>query len=159
MRPPLHFASALIAIGAGLLLALPGPARARAHPRANLVKIEREVMCPTCGTPLLVADSPLADRERQFIEQRIARGETKAQIERDLVAQFGPGILATPPDQGFDLSAYFAPIGAGALALVLLVISLHRWRRRSQRATPGEARQLPPPVDQRLDEDLTRYDL
>lgn len=157
LRTPLAPASAMVVLALALLILAP-PAFAGPTPRTSLADVEREVMCPTCGTPLIVSDSPLAARERAFIQAGIARGETKAQIERDMVAQFGPGILATPPGHGFGLSAYLVPVVAGGLALVLLLLALVRWRHPGRPALPADPA-IPADVGQRLDEDLAHYDL
>ena len=66
-------------------------------------------MCLVCGTTLNVSDSPQADRERAFIRALIDRGETKGQIKAALVAQYGPRVLASPPDSGFDLTVWIVP--------------------------------------------------
>lgn len=92
------------------VLSLPvGATAAGSPPRTTLSDVEQEVMGPTCGTPLIVADSPLAERERAFIRVRIAQGETKEQIKRDMVGEFGRSVLATPASRGFDLGAYLVP--------------------------------------------------
>ena len=54
-------------------------------------------MCVVCKTPLAVSQSPQADGERTFISGLIAKGETKAQIVKAMVAQYGPAVLALPP--------------------------------------------------------------
>lgn len=127
--------------------------------RTTLAEVEREVMCPTCGTALIVAQSPLADRERAFIRERIARGETKAQIERAMVREFGPDILATPPEHGFSPSVYLVPVIAVLLALLALGVSVGRWRRRGapEPGTPAPA-PVPPALNRPLEDDLARYD-
>lgn len=116
-------------------------------------------MCPTCGTPLIVSQSPLADRERAFIQALIARGETKAQIEDAMVAQFGREVLATPPAHGFDLAAYLVPLAGAAIALGALSFVVARARRRQSAAAPAEVPPLPPALSRRLDDDRSRYDL
>lgn len=126
--------------------------------RATLADIEREVMCPTCGTPLMVSQSPLADRERAFIQALIARGETKPQIERAMVRQFGPGILATPAAHGFDLAAYLVPLAVALLGLGAVSLAAVRWRRRGP-APPTSVPPVPAALGRRLDQDLSRYDL
>ena len=67
-----------------------------ATPRASLPDIEDEVMCPTCGTALNLANSPQAERERVFIRRQIDQGKTKAQIKDALVSEFGSEVLALP---------------------------------------------------------------
>lgn len=133
-------------------------AASRTTPRASLADIEQDVMCPTCGTPLMVAQSPLADRERAMIRALIARGESKAQIERAMVRQFGPGILATPPAHGFDLAAYLVPLIAVIISVLGLSLGLLRWRRRAPPAAAADLPPLPPALSKRLDEELLRYD-
>jgi cytochrome c-type biogenesis protein CcmH/NrfF len=147
------------ALALTLLAAFPAVVAGAPAPRTTLSDVEQEVMCPTCGTPLMVAQSPLADRERVFIQARIARGETKEQIKRAMVAEFGPSVLAAPPGHGFDLTVYLVPSAGAVLAVLALGFSLTRWRRHSQnsegtRAAPA----LPPELGRRLDDDLARYD-
>ncbi len=143
-----------------MLVALLAPslAGAQSQPKTNLADVEDEVMCTICGTLLELADSPQAQRERVFIRERIARGETKQQIKDDLVGQYGPRVLALPQASGFDLSAYVVPAVAFAVAVVGVAIGMRRWRRHG-----GGDSDAPPPPDaaqaERLDADLARYDL
>src|ERR687885_1334886 len=88
--------------------------------RASLPDIEDEVMCPTCGVPLNLSFSPQAERERDFIRTEIAHGKTKEQIKQELVAEFGPDVIATPRHSGFDLTAYLVPAAAVAIAAAAL---------------------------------------
>jgi cytochrome c-type biogenesis protein CcmH len=133
-------------------------APAAAAPRATLPDVEDEVMCPVCGTPLNQAQAPQADRERAFIRRLIARGATKEEIKRRLVHQYGPEVLALPPERGFDAAAHWVPIVLGALALLFLTAAALRWRgrRRFEQAAAGPP--LSPADARRLDEDMARYD-
>ena len=140
-----------------LVLALPSAA-AGADPQATLVDIEDEVMCPVCGTPLNQAQgAPQANRERAFIRRLIAQGDSKQEIKRKLVAQYGPQVLATPQGHGFQAASWLVPAGVGAAALALLTLAVARWRRRSV-ATAAVPEPLAPAEARRLDEDLARYD-
>jgi cytochrome c-type biogenesis protein CcmH len=154
--------SALIAILAALLAAA-ASAHAAPAQRASLSDLEDEVMCLVCGTTLSVSDSPQADRERAFIRALIARGETKSQIKAALVAQYGPRVLASPPDHGFDLAAWIVPGLAVVLAAIGIAFAVARWRRARPAGQSG-----PLPVTRgggasgdgaRLRSDLERYDL
>ena len=141
---------------------LGAPATALAAPaRASLTDIENDVMCVVCHESLAVAQSPQADSERAYILRLIARGETKPQIERDLVAQYGPSVLAKPPAQGFSLSLYVLPPALVLIGLAILAVTLPRWRRRArarQGATPANGSLALSPVEtQRLDDELSRY--
>jgi cytochrome c-type biogenesis protein CcmH len=114
-------------------------------------------MCPTCGVPLSHAFSPQAERERAFIRREIARGRTKEQIKQSLVSEFGEDVLASPRDEGFDLTAYIVPgvvIGIAALALLIAII---RWRRRPPEPSPAGGA-LSPTDSARLEQDLSRYE-
>lgn len=147
------------------LLISPAAASANPPPRASLSDIENEVMCLVCGTTLSVSDSPQADRERAFIRALIARGETKSQIKKALVAQYGKRVLATPSDSGFDLAAWIVPGLAVVLAGIAIAFAVVRWRRGRPGGKAGSlaaAASGPPPASgdgARLRSDLERYDL
>jgi cytochrome c-type biogenesis protein CcmH/NrfF len=153
-------AAALVA----LLLLAPAAAEAqragandRVEANATLPDIEDEVMCTICGTSLQLANSPQAERERAFINRLIAQGKTKDEIKDALVAEYGPDVLATPDAEGFDLAVYVLPI-AGVLAAILLIgLAARRWRRTAA-ASPAPASTLDPDDEDRLDDDLRRYD-
>jgi cytochrome c-type biogenesis protein CcmH/NrfF len=145
-----------LVLGAGTLLALP----AAATQRATLPDIEDEVMCPTCGVALNQSFSPQAERERDFIRVQIAKGQTKAQIKKELVDEFGPRVLATPQtdDSEFNLAAYLVPIAAVAAAAVALVFGLRRWRPRRGGAGEAGVPEISPEDAARLERDLSQYD-
>jgi cytochrome c-type biogenesis protein CcmH/NrfF len=129
-------------------------------PRASLTDIEQDVMCVVCKEPLAVAQSPQADRERAFISMLIKQGLTKAQIERQLVVNYGQSVLALPPANGFNLTVYVLPPAVLLIGAGLLAYALPRWRRRARAASaetqqPGPA--LGPADSQRLDEELARF--
>ena len=46
---------------------------------------------------------------RTFIRARIAAGDTKSEIKRKLVDDFGEQVLASPPKRGFNLLAWVLP--------------------------------------------------
>jgi len=141
------------------LFALAAPAALAAAPRTTLGDVEDEVMCPVCGTPLNVSESPQANRERAYIRQLVAQGKAKAQIKRALVAQFGPNVLALPEsDKGVNWAVYVVPAALVLTATVALAVFVPRWRRRG----PSDAE--PPPAElrgedeQRVERELARFD-
>jgi cytochrome c-type biogenesis protein CcmH len=148
-------------IACGAVLATAAPVAVGVHPRASLLDIEDEVMCPVCGVTLnLAQDAPSANDERALIRRLIAQGDTKQQIKDRLVAEFGPAILAEPEKKGFDLAAYLVPLGALAAAVIALAFALPRWRRRARPAATAPAQADISPADaQRLEDDLTRHDV
>jgi cytochrome c-type biogenesis protein CcmH/NrfF len=151
---------ARLALVALALLAASVP-NAAAAPRASLIEIEKQVMCPVCGTLLQLAESPQAQREKAFIRRLIAEGKTEAQIKDALVAEYGDEVLALPQGSGFSLSAYVVPIVAFIVAVVALAFGVMRWRRAGGGGGRGKPSAAGPKGDdaERLDADLARYDL
>jgi cytochrome c-type biogenesis protein CcmH len=137
-----------------LLCALPAVA---SESRPTLAEIASEVVCPTCHTTLDQSSSAVAIRMRTFIRARIAAGDTKSEIKRKLVDDFGEQVLASPPKRGFNLLAWVLPpvlvVAAGAILAVLAV----RWSRRRDPA-PAAAVPPDPELDRRIDDELARLD-
>jgi cytochrome c-type biogenesis protein CcmH len=144
-------------------LALAAPAFAsEQHP--TLGELEGQLMCPICaGETLAQSDSPAAQRIKAYIQERIAAGDTRSEIKRKLVEQWGKRILAAPPRHGFDLLAWALPLvgllgGAGVLGLLAW-----RWTRvREPEPAPQRwslnGHPLDPDEERRLDEELARFD-
>ena len=83
------------------------------------------------------------------------------EIKDELVAEFGPEVLAEPSTDGFDLAAWIVPGLAVIVAAVLALIAVRRWRGNQQALSDGAG---PEPDESsadrtRLDEDLKRYEL
>ncbi|WDT94233.1 cytochrome c-type biogenesis protein CcmH [Thermoleophilum album] len=117
---------------------------ALACPKTTLADVEDEVMCPVCGTPLgLATEAPQAERERAFIQRLVDRCYDKQQIKRALVAEFGPRVLAVPPDSGTRVFSYLVPAAGLVCALTALAAGVARWRRARAAAASG----LGAPVD------------
>jgi cytochrome c-type biogenesis protein CcmH len=153
-------ALAVLAVAA-LVLAAAAPGALAATPRTTLGDVENEVMCPVCGTPLNVSESPQADRERAFIRELIAQGKTKAEIKRALVAQFGDQVLALPDSgDGVNWAVYAVPAALVAAALAGLAVFVPRWRRRAAAgdAPAADAPHLSGEERQRLERELARLD-
>src|SRR4029077_5341515 len=108
---------------------------------------ENRVMCPTCHQLLALSHSPIAERIRQFIRTRLAAGESSQAIERDLVDQFGPAVLASPPARGFGLLAWLIPAGGLVGAIVVVLGFARAWRRQTSVASDD----ISPELLQRLE--------
>lgn len=146
----------LLAFAAVLVLA---PAAAAACPTAS--DLEDELICPTCKTTLDQSDAPIARRMKALIARRTTDCVPKEQIKDELVADFGPGVLAAPPREGFHWLAWVLP-PAGLLAAAG-VISFLVWRwsrsRPAEAAAASNGRQpLDAELERRLDRELARYD-
>jgi cytochrome c-type biogenesis protein CcmH len=152
----------LVALLAALAAAASAPA---SESRPTLEELENEVNCPTCKTTLALSNAPAADQIRGFIRERIAAGDTKSEIKAALVDEFGPGILAAPPKQGFNLLAWVLPLVGIAIAAALVGALVWRSSRaaRARAPVPGDAslnghRTLDADAERRLDEELARFD-
>lgn len=121
----------------------------------TVVDVAREVRCPTCNTPLDVSNSPAAERMKVFISQRIAAGDDKQEIIDALVGEFGRGVLATPPKEGFDLIAWVVPIVLVLAGLVAIPFVTRAWARRGAQKAPPE---ISAEDAARLDDELRRRD-
>ena len=143
----------LLAVIAALALA---PAAVAACPRTSVGDLEDEVQCLECGVPLQRAtESPQANRQRALIGRLVDSCASKDEVKDRLVAEFGPRVLTTPDDKGFDLAAWLVPLlalVAGALAIALTARRWRRTKRRGGAAAPGAD-------GGRLDADIDRYDL
>ena len=118
--------------------------------------LEAEFVCPTCKTTLDQSDSPIARRMKQVIRSSLAEGKTEAQIRDQLVAQFGPAVVAEPPKKGFDLLAWLVPLGILAAGAVGVGAIAWGWRRR--RADEPPPAPLDPALERRVDAELERFD-
>jgi cytochrome c-type biogenesis protein CcmH len=142
------------------LTATAAHAAAGVAPRASLLAIERQAMCVTCKVALDESDAPQANREREYIQSLINRGEGEAEIKRALVAQYGPTVLGLPSAHGFDVTAYLVPLVVvlGLIATVLLLIPSWRRRGRAQTGAANPAPALSAEDTAKLEADLARFD-
>jgi cytochrome c-type biogenesis protein CcmH/NrfF len=148
----------LAAVGVAAFV-LAGPAAAACvHPRTSLGYLEGQIMCPTCHTTLDQSNSAAALRIEVQIRKRIAQCWTADQIRSELVANFGAGILAAPPRKGFDLLAWWLPLGGIILGAAALAAGVWRWSRRSDGGEPPVGGELDAADEQRLDELLAHLD-
>ena len=148
----------LAALVAAAFAAAPGAASA-ARQRTTLYAVESQVMCVTCGIPLLEAQSAQADGERAYIQTLVDQGHTLAYIKAALVAEYGTEVLALPPASGFDATVYVVPIAVIAALVVIVALLLPRWRRRRREQPPSAAATPLSAADsERLDAELARFD-
>ena len=150
----------LSVLAAALLLAAPAAASEQ-HPTLN--ELENQIMCPVCaGETLAQSDSPAAAQVKRYIQGRIAAGDTRSQIKRELVAQYGTRILAAPPRHGFDLLAWVLPLAGILCAAGAMGVLAWRWSRRGEEQLAPtwsqNGRPLDPELEARLDEELARFD-
>ncbi|HEU5215380.1 MAG TPA: cytochrome c-type biogenesis protein CcmH [Gaiellaceae bacterium] len=150
----------LAVVVAALALAGPAAAASCAHPRTSLAYLEGQVMCPTCHTTLDQSDSAAAQQIEAHISHRIAQCWTSQQIESELVANYGQGILAAPSHKGFDLLAWWLPVAGVLAGALVLAFGVWRWSRRRGLEPPDEPTDsgLDEETERRLDDLLARFD-
>ena len=129
----------------------------------TLAELEKRYICPTCQTTLELSSSPIADRMRAVIRARIAAGDTESEIDEALVDNFGEGVLAAPPKEGFNLLAWVLPLLGAAIAVGVLAVALVRWSRSRpepdlSRPASANGPALDPELERRVDEELGRFD-
>jgi cytochrome c-type biogenesis protein CcmH/NrfF len=116
-------------------------------------------MCPTCHTTLDQSDSAAALQIEHYISKRISQCATAQQIESELVANYGPAILAAPPHKGFDLLAWWLPIVGVLAGAVILAFGVWRWSRRREPEEPEpDGSGLDEETERKLDDLLARFD-
>jgi cytochrome c-type biogenesis protein CcmH/NrfF len=92
-------------------------------------ELENRLLSPCCWRqPLADHESPVATALRAEIHERLARRETAASIEDDLVRRYGDKIRALP--KGGDPRWMIGATAAGGSVLALLAIGWFVRRRR-----------------------------
>jgi cytochrome c-type biogenesis protein CcmH len=144
----------LVACAALTLLAAAPAAAGEQNPTA--AELESELVCPVCETTLDSSDAPVARQMKARIRERIAAGDSKSEIKAYFVDQFGTGVLAVPPRQGFGWIAWLLPLAG--LGAGLLVVGALAWRWSRRRDGPVEAGPLDPALERELDAELARFE-
>jgi cytochrome c-type biogenesis protein CcmH len=131
-----------------------------AHP--TQAQMEADLVCTTCHEPLDESSSPLATQMKAYIRKFIAAGWSKDRIESYFVAELGPQVLAVPKSSGFDLFAWLLPFAAIVLGAAAVGIGARAWlsNRDDSGGAVGAAAPppLPPALEQRVDQELARFD-
>ena len=133
-----------------------GVGAAQAEP-PNAADLEAELVCPVCETTLDQSNAPVAERMKAYIRARIAAGDSAQDIRDALVAEFGPGVIARPPEGGFGLLAWILPLGAVLVGIVVVAALVRTWSRR-RTLSDIETEPLDPALERRVDEELERFD-
>ncbi len=92
--------------------------------------VARELFCPTCeSTPLDVCPTQTCQDWRDLIRQQLAEGQSKEEILDYFTANFGPQVLAEPPQQGFNLTVWVVPVILIAVGGVFLALYMGRLKK------------------------------
>jgi cytochrome c-type biogenesis protein CcmH len=104
-----------------------------------------ELRCPDCES-LSAADSQTQSARaiRRDLRDRIAEGQSNAEIRQVYVDRYGESILLKPEPDGLGLVVWGLPVLFVVLAGAGLVVAFRRWRR------------APPMTASEADEELVR---
>ena len=145
-------------VGLALLVFFAAGTAVASERRPTLAELESEVICPTCKTTLDQSSSPIADRMRRFISERIAVGDTKTEIKQKLVDQFGESVLASPPKHGFGLLAWVLPLAGVGIGTLVVGALAWRWSRARGSGDAPPPAALDSELERRVDDELARFD-
>lgn len=101
--------------------------------------LAEEIRCPECQG-LSAGDSSAATARaiRADIRDRVASGQSDAEIREAMVERYGESILLRPEDDGLGLVVWGLPVAALVLGAGGLAVALRRWRAEP-RLTPTDA--------------------
>jgi cytochrome c-type biogenesis protein CcmH len=119
-------------------------------------QVASELRCVVCQS-LSVADSPseTANQMRGIIRERLAAGESPAQVRAYFVEKYGDWILLSPPASGFTLLVWVVPFIALGIGLILVALAVRRWSRAPQAAAPVE---VDPAMRERIRREMAEMD-
>ncbi|MGK3998938.1 cytochrome c-type biogenesis protein [Sorangium sp. So ce1024] len=123
----------------------------------------------TCGCPretLGTCTCGFAHERRGELRAALVAGRTIEDIQAAYVERFGPEALAVPPNKGSQRLLYLFPLAAIALGAGLVIVTLRRWKQRSdqssaaagQRSPKGAAPAARDDYDDKLDDELKNLD-
>jgi cytochrome c-type biogenesis protein CcmH len=116
-----------------LFLLFASPVRADS---ATVSDISDQLICQ-CGCGMVLSncnhvECASRDAMTALIEQKLAQGQSEAEIIQSFVAQYGEQVLASPPKKGFNLVAWVLPIAAILGGGGIIYITLKVWTRRGK---------------------------
>jgi cytochrome c-type biogenesis protein CcmH len=93
----------------------------------------------------------MARQMRAIVRDRLAAGESPAQVRQYFVDRYGEWILLSPPRRGFNLLVWLLPLAVVVAGLATAATLAWRWSRR--RHNVGSA---PAGVDPAMSERIRR---
>lgn len=122
----------------------------------------------TCGCPretLGTCTCGSAHERRDELRAALVSGMTMEAIQAAYVERFGAEALAVPPNKGSQRLLYLLPLGAILVGAGIVIVTLRRWKRRSDEASAAGERSPKGVVpgarddyDDKLDDELKNLD-
>ena len=158
MRASHIWALSVAALVAACALLLAGGLRPYLGPPSaqdQVLAIAADLRCPVCaGESVASSSAGVAVQMRQQIAGELQAGESRQQILRGFVNQYGTWILYRPPGTGLLALLWLVP--AAALAGVVLTV-VRYLRRRAVRSAPEGAPRAPEGSEGALRQRLARF--
>jgi cytochrome c-type biogenesis protein CcmH len=124
-------------------------------------EIEQLLICPACTDTGMTVDycpDGVAAGIRNQVEQKLATGQSKEQIVKDYVAEYGSALLAEPLKSGSGLLAWVMPAVGITVGVGLVLFLLKRRGKAQQHQTPDTNRDLlENDWQEKLDKELKKY--
>ena len=93
-------------------------------------ELNRAIMCPVCpGESIDQSQNQLAAQMRAIVAEKLAAGESEAEIKSFFVERYGDSVLMSPPERGFNLLVWIVPPVGLAAAGLAAALALRRMRR------------------------------
>lgn len=99
---------------------------------ARAQALMRETRCMVCaGESILDSNAPMALDMRRFVRDRVASGETDAEVQQALVDRFGHEVLLDPGFSGRTAVLWLTPLLLLLFGGALLAASMRNKRSRA----------------------------
>ncbi len=120
--------------------------------------VAKQLYCPVCeNTPLDVCPTQACKDWRELIRQQLSDGWTEQQIKDYFVANFGPRVLANPPNKGFTSLVWLLPFAALLAGGAFLWRLLRQWQiQHRTNADTIETTEAPPEIPPSLLEQIEK---
>jgi cytochrome c-type biogenesis protein CcmH len=103
-----------------------------AEEEARAQALMRETRCMVCaGESILDSNAPMALDMRRFVRDRVASGETDAQVQQALVDRFGHEVLLDPGFSGRTAVLWLTPLLLLLFGGALLAASMRNKRSKA----------------------------
>ena len=95
-----------------------------------------------------------------LIKQKLAQGQSEAQIIQFFIVQYGEQVLALPPKKGFNLTAWILPFVMILIGGGIIYIAIKKWvwqGRHFQTSAIAEEEQADEEYQRRLEKELEEF--
>ena len=129
-----HWGTAVLLLLGLLLLVTPALAQDGTVTDDEVNEVAKDLFCPVCeNTPLDVCPTQACADWRELIRQQLSAGSTPEEVQAYFARQYGDGVLANPPKQGFNLILWLFPV----VAVVLGGVFFSRYVRSLRTSAAG----------------------